>query len=78
MNKTTQYDRILNHLRTKGHITSLQAFRDYGISRLSAVIFNLRKDGYRIDKDFVTRPNRYGDKVTFAKYKLIEQTKMHI
>ena len=66
--RLTQYDRVLRHLREKGNITSLQAFRDYGITRLSAIIFNLRQDGYIIVNEFITRKNRYGDKVSFAKY----------
>ena len=66
--RLTQYDRVLRHLKEKGNITSLQAFREYGITRLSAVIFNLRKDGYIIVDEFITRANRYGDKVSFAKY----------
>lgn len=66
--RLTQYDRVLRHLKEKGNITSLQAFREYGITRLSAVIFNLRRDGYIIVNEFITRKNRYGDKVSFAKY----------
>ena len=66
--RTTQYDRVLRHLTERGNITSLQAFREYGITRLSAIIFNLRADGYNIVSEFITRKNRYGDKVSFAKY----------
>lgn len=68
--RLTQYDRVLRHLKEKGSITSLQAFREYGIMRLSAIIFNLRKDGYNIENENITRKNRYGDKIWFAKYVL--------
>ena len=71
--RVTHYDRILNHLRFKGSITSLQAFREYGITRLSAVIFDLRQNGYNITSTNVGRLNRYGDKVYFAKYTLVEE-----
>lgn len=70
MEKETHYDRVLRHLKEKGHITSLEAFREYGITRLSAVIFNLRQDGYNICSDRASRKNRYGKMVTFAKYTL--------
>jgi len=70
--RLTQYDRVLRHLRERGNITSLQAFRDYGITRLSAIIFNLRKDGYNITSEYMSRKNRYGDKVKFVKYVLIK------
>lgn len=66
--RLTQYDRILAYLKEHGSITSLQAIRLFGATRLSAVIFNLRKDGYIIVDEFITRKNRYGDKVSFAKY----------
>ena len=69
--RLTHYDRVLRHLKEKGSITSLQAFREYGITRLSAVIFNLRKDGYVIENENITRKNRYGDKIWFAKYILL-------
>lgn len=66
--RLTQYDRVLMYLKEHGSITSLQAIRLFGATRLSAVIFNLRKDGYIIVDEFITRKNRYGDKVSFAKY----------
>lgn len=70
MEKETHYDRVLKHLRERKSITSLEAFREYGITRLSAIIFNLRKDGYTISSNKVGRKNRYGTMVYFAKYVL--------
>ena len=68
----THYDRILKHLQDFGSITSLEAFRDYGNTRLSATIFLLRKDGWKISSERVEFRNRYGKKVYFAKYVLVE------
>ena len=70
LEKETHYDRVLKHLKDRGHITSLEAFREYGLTRLSAVIFDLRKDGFNIASDKVGRKNRYGKMVYFAKYTL--------
>lgn len=50
--------------------TSWQAFEWYGITRLSAIIFELRKDGYNIESETLKMKNRYGDPVHFAKYVL--------
>jgi hypothetical protein len=69
-NKKTHYDRILAHLQAKGYITSWQAIREYGITRLSAVIFDLRRDGHNIESQTVCKKNRYGDKIHYAKYVL--------
>lgn len=45
----TQEQKVLEHLKKyKRGITSMQAFQKYGITRLSAKIFNLRHMGYNI------------------------------
>lgn len=72
MKKISQKTRVLNHLKDFGSITSWEAFQDYGITRLSAVIFDLKhKDGIPVDcSEKITRRNRYDEKVSFTKYKL--------
>ena len=72
MSKETHYDRVLKHLQDHRSITSLEAFRDYGITRLSAIIYLLRKDGWSIFSESVGCKNRYGKTVYFAKYVLEE------
>lgn len=71
MERTTQYDRVLQHLQThpKG-LSQMQAVKLYGLYRLSAVIYNLRNDGYNISTTYKTSKNRYGNIVTYAIYKL--------
>lgn len=66
----TQYDRILEHLRTKGKISQKGAIRLYSAYRLSAIIYELRKDGYLIETSYKTGKNRFGDKVIWAEYTL--------
>ena len=68
--KFTQTDAILNHMREHGGITSMEAFELYGATRLSAIIFGLRKRGFNIlteEKECVTR---FGQKTKYAKYYL--------
>ena len=49
----TQKDRILRHLKDYGHITSWESFSEYGITRLSAIIYNLKHiDGYSFDEEW--------------------------
>lgn len=69
MKKITNADRVLNYIKEFGSITSLDAFRDLGNTRLSASIFILRKE-YDIKSVNETTKNRYGDKVTYARYYL--------
>lgn len=71
MERTTQYDRVLQHLQThpKG-LSQMQAVKLYGLYRLSAVIYNLRNDGYEISTTYKSSKNRFGDPVTYVVYKL--------
>lgn len=68
----TQRERVLNYVREYGSITSLEAFRDIGCTRLSAVIFDLKAEGHQFEKEWETKKNRWGDNVSFARYKLIQ------
>lgn len=68
MEKRTQADRVLDYIKKFGSITTLEAFRDLGVTRLSARIFELRDKGLNIDSTNVTSKNRYGESCTYAKY----------
>ena len=70
--RITLKDRVLKYMQDFGSISSLEAFKDLGCTRLSALIFLLRKD-YRIDDEWVKTTNRYGDKVEFKRYFLVEE-----
>lgn len=69
--KQTQYNTVLKHLTYYGKITSWEAFTEYGITRLSAIIFNLRENGYNIRSEMHSTTNRFGNKTSFSEYKLI-------
>lgn len=64
----TQDEKVLRHLQEIGSITSWEAITEYGITRLSAKIHNLRKQGYEIESERITTKNRFGENCTFAKY----------
>lgn len=51
-------------------ITSKQAFEDYGVTRLAAIIFNLRKSGMPIVTIDREAKDRYDNTVRFAEYRL--------
>ena len=70
MAKRTQADRVLAYIKTFGSITSLEAFRDLGVTRLSARIYELRARNINIDSTSITSKNRYGENCTYAKYYL--------
>ena len=60
---------ILMHLEEKGNITSWEAIKEYGATRLSAIIFNLRhKYDMNIENEWIEFTDRYGNKSRYAKY----------
>ena len=65
----TQKTVILDHLKRFGSIEPLTALREYGVYRLSAVIFKLKHDGHAITTETTTSVSRItGRPVHFAKY----------
>lgn len=68
----TQRSRVLMYMREYGSITSLEAFRDLGITRLSGVIFDLRKD-HAIGSTTESSRNRYGEKTSYSWYYLEDE-----
>lgn len=69
----TQGDRIIEYIKTFGSITTLQAFTDLGVTRLASRIHDLRRDGYEFETEFVSSKNRYGEVVSYKKYRLKER-----
>ena len=69
-NKT---EKILWHLLEHGQITSWEAIKEYGETRLSAIIWVLRhKRGLNIRNERIEFIDRFGDKGHFVKYILEE------
>lgn len=64
VNKTQN---VLDHLKERGSITSWEAIDLFGATRLSAIIYNLRKN-HNIQSVDVTDTDRYGNTSTFSKY----------
>ena len=69
----SQNKKILNYLKThKRGLTSFDAFRMWGITRLSARIMDLRSANYNIDSNIQTKKNSEGQTVRYAAYVLKE------
>lgn len=59
---------VLDYMEELGSITPIDAFRDLGITRLSAIVFNLKEEGHDIDKAIETGKNRLGNRTRYARY----------
>lgn len=63
---------ILRHLNDYGSITPWEAVKEYGILRLGARVFDLRRAGWPITTTMEASTNRYGMPVRYARYSLEE------
>lgn len=68
----TQRERVLWYIQKYGSITALDAFKDLGITQLSARLCELQDMGYRFNKVQESAKNRFGEKVCFIRYSLTE------
>lgn len=64
----SQKQMVLDYIREFVSITPIDAFRDLGITRLSAVAFNLREERHDLEKAIETSKNRFGNRTRYARY----------
>lgn len=73
MEKKTQINDVKKYLEThKKGLTSLEAIDLFGATRLSGIIFVLRKSGMNITTEEKLVSNRYGGLSRVACYKLMD------
>ena len=60
--------KVLEYLQRNGSITTIEAFLNFNATRLSAIIFNLRKYGYRIISKPETHTNALGETSHYVRY----------
>ena len=68
----TQKERIIDYIKRFESITSLDAYKDLGITQLGARIDGLKKDGYVFKTEWEHKKNRYGEDVSFKRYYLAD------
>lgn len=71
-NGLTQCDLILQHLKSYGSITSLEAMQKYGVMRLASRISDLRRLGYAFATTKENGKNPNGEKTSYTRYSLRE------
>lgn len=69
----TQSEAIIAYIRKHGSITQMEAASVIGCYRLGARIWELKRDGYPIHTENVTRRRIDGRRITFARYSLKEE-----
>lgn len=66
-------ERVLQYILDFGSVSTWDAIKDLGCTRLSAYIYMLKKEGYDIKKETIKFTNRYGEKSFYVKYSLEEK-----
>jgi|TARA_R110002074_G_scaffold44462_1_gene115634 hypothetical protein len=66
-NIMTQTNTVINHLNNNRKLTSIEAIGLYGITRLAAVVYTLRKSGL----DVTTTMKDGVNKTQYAEYSLV-------
>lgn len=68
----SQISEVIAHLRKHKSITSYEAIKKYGATRLSGIIFILRERGFGIETEMTQGKNRYGHVTSYAIYHLVK------
>ena len=67
----TKFSKVKDHLFTNGKINTWEAIQNYGTTRLSDIIFRLRKEGFNIQSERVTTKDRNNQTCSYVDYILI-------
>lgn len=70
-----QNELVLSLLKAGRHLTSMEAYEKWGITRLPSRICDLRADGNNIGSVTRTCINRLGHKSNFCEYFLVQTDK---
>lgn len=64
----TQCEKIIEYINRHGSITTWEAFKDLGITRLASRIHDLTEKGYEFDRVIEKTKNRDYETVTYTRY----------
>lgn len=73
-----QASQVLEHLQEGHSITSMDAIRFFGITRISARIHQLKKQGHDIERRDITVFDKFGRRKTFGRWTLANTEASHI
>ena len=65
----TKTKAVMLHLENQGSITSWEAIKEYGATRLSAIIYQLRhKYNMDIENEWIDFTDRFGNEARYVRY----------
>lgn len=78
IDKKSQTSEIITHLRKYKTITSNEAIKLFGATRLSGIIYVLKERGFGIETEMVQGKNRYGHITNYAIYHLVKDIETEV
>ena len=69
----TQEEMIVKYIKKHGSITTWEAFRYLGITRLASRIHDLTEKGYEFERKVETKKNRDGETVNYMRYSMTRE-----
>lgn len=74
-NKDNKTKAVLMYLQEHGYIDSWTAIKEFGATRLSAIIYNLRHNyNLNIITEEIPFKDRYGNNASYVKYILVKDS----
>ncbi|MDD5789244.1 MAG: helix-turn-helix domain-containing protein [Spirochaetia bacterium] len=64
----TSQQRVFDYIVENGSITSMEAIQNFGETRISARIFELKDKGVPITSEYIKVTNRFGESRNVKKY----------
>lgn len=64
----SQCERIIQYMKDFGSISTMEAFKDLGITKLATRISEMKADGMEFDQRTEKIRNRYGERVYYMRY----------
>ena len=66
-----QKSAVLDYMKEGHTLTTIEASRMFGCTRLPARISDYKREGYKFAEDWITGETRYGTVTRYKAYKLI-------
>lgn len=66
----TQKEKVKEYIREYGSISTWEAFRDLGITRLASRICDIEAEGIKVTRKREAVKNRYGETTYITRYSL--------
>lgn len=69
--KISNFKKVIEYIKTNGSINTYEAFSNLSVTRLPAVIYEIKKAGYVVKDEYIFIQNKCGNLSRCKKYYII-------